>query len=98
MKQALIAILLNFTSVSLFSQIPLTIEGRDFNDTETGISNGYSVPRSQPTALIFRNNSLTSVNAAGYMLQAGDEVPGYFNNNLDGAVISGNKFTWNGTR
>lgn len=97
MKHALIAILLTFNSVFLFSQIVLAIEGTEIIDTETGISNGYSIPRSQPTALTFRNNSLTSVNAAGYMLQAGDETPGYFNNNLDGAKITGNRFLWNGT-
>ena len=31
------------------------------------------------------------------MLQAGDENPSGSNNNLDGEIISGNKFTWNGT-
>jgi hypothetical protein len=31
------------------------------------------------------------------MLQAGDESPGSNNNNLDGAVLTGNTFTWNGT-
>ena len=30
------------------------------------------------------------------MLQAGDEQPGGSNNNLDGEVISGNRFIWNG--
>ncbi|HUV01536.1 MAG TPA: hypothetical protein VMW32_11280 [Bacteroidales bacterium] len=31
------------------------------------------------------------------MVQAGDEAPLSTNNNLDGAIITGNKFTWNGT-
>jgi hypothetical protein len=31
------------------------------------------------------------------MLQAGDEGIGNTNNNLDGEVITGNKFIWNGT-
>ncbi len=31
------------------------------------------------------------------MLQAGDEDPAPTNNNLDGEIITGNKFTWNGT-
>ncbi len=48
MKHALIAILLTFNSVFLFSQIVLTIEGTEVIDTETGISNGYNIPRSQP--------------------------------------------------
>ena len=47
--------------------------------------------------LTFRNNSITSVNASGYMLQAGDETPGLNNNNLDGEIITGNRFIWNGT-
>ena len=97
MKHTLIAILLIYNSIFLFSQVPLIIEGREIIDTETGVSNGYNIPRSQPTALTFRNNSLVSVNATGYMLQAGDEVPGSFNNNLRGAVITGNEFIWNGT-
>ena len=39
---------------------------------------------------------MTSVNASGYMLCAGDEIPSSNNNNLDGAIITGNKFIWNG--
>ncbi|MBK7712067.1 MAG: hypothetical protein IPJ37_14700 [Bacteroidales bacterium] len=31
------------------------------------------------------------------MLQAGDEDPAVTNNHLDGEVITGNKFVWNGT-
>jgi hypothetical protein len=31
------------------------------------------------------------------MIQAGDEIPGSNNRNLDGEVITGNKFIWNGT-
>jgi hypothetical protein len=31
------------------------------------------------------------------MLQAGDEVAASTNNNLDGEIITGNRFTWNGT-
>ena len=97
MKNALILILLSFSTVTLFSQVPLIIEGQEIVDTETGVSNGYNIPRNQVTALTFRNNSLTSVNSVGYILQAGDEKPGLNNNHLDGAVITGNKFTWNGT-
>ncbi|MCJ7820011.1 MAG: hypothetical protein MUP53_02315, partial [Bacteroidales bacterium] len=81
----------------MFSQIHLTIEGEVFIDTETGVSDGISIPRNQPTIFTFRNNSVTSVNSLGYMLQAGDEAPGLLNNNLDGATITGNKFVWNGT-
>jgi hypothetical protein len=78
-------------------QVVLTIEGQEIIDNETGVSYGYNIPRSQVTNLTFRNNTLISVNSAGYILQAGDEVPGLNNNHLDGAVITGNRFTWNGT-
>ena len=97
MKNALILILLSCSTVTLFSQVPLIIEGQEIVDTETGISNGYNIPRNQVTALTFRNNTMTSVNSAGYILQAGDETPGLNNNHLDGAVITGNMLTWNGT-
>jgi len=97
MKHTLTAILLAFHSVALFPQVILTIEGEVINDTETGISNGYNIPRSQVTTLTFRNNTMTSVNSRGYILQAGDEAPGLNNNHLNGAVITGNRFTWNGT-
>jgi hypothetical protein len=97
MKHALIFFLLSFNSVLLFSQVVLTIEGTEVNDTETGSWAGVVIPNSQPTKLTFRNNSITSVNAAGYMLCAGDEVPGLNNNHLDGAIITGNKLNWNGT-
>ncbi len=97
MKYTLTIILFLAHSVILFPQTILVIEGQEIVDTETGISNGYNIPRNQVTALTFRNNSLTSVNSAGYMLQAGDERPGLNNNHLDGAIITGNRFTWNGT-
>lgn len=97
MKHTLIAILLLINSLILYPQVILTIEGKEIIDTETGVSNGYSIPRSYITKLTFRNNNLTSVNSAGYILQAGDETPGLNNNHLDGAVITGNRFIWNGT-
>ena len=97
MKHTLIVILLLMLAPGLFSQVDLVIEGEEIIDTETGISTGYSIPRAQVTNLIFRNNSLISVNSAGYMLQAGDEIAGLNINHLKGAVITGNRFTWNGT-
>lgn len=93
----LFLVLLIIVQVSWMSgQIVLTIEGQEFNDVITGVSNGISIARSQPTTFTFKNNSVTSVNAQGYMLQAGDEQPGATNRNLDGEVITGNRFTWNG--
>lgn len=97
MRITLTIILYLFSAALLLPQTTLVIEGQEIIDTETGVSNGYNVPRSQVTALTFRNNSLISVNSAGYMLQAGDETPGLNNNHLDGAVITGNRFAWNGT-
>lgn len=97
MKLTLTALLYLCSSAILFSQTVLVIEGQEIIDTEAGVSNGYNIPRNQITALTFRNNSLTSVNSAGYILQAGDERPGLNNNHLDGAIITGNRFIWNGT-
>jgi len=97
MKHPLIIILFLIQSVILLPQTILVIEGQEIVDTETGISNGYNIPRNLVTTLTFRNNALLSVNSVGYILQAGDERPGLNNNHLDGAIITGNRFTWNGT-
>ncbi len=96
MKQALFTIFFFVNSLLLYPQINLVIEGKEIICTETGAYSGYVVPRDQPTFLTFRNNILNFSNASGYMLQAGDETPGVSNNNLDGEVITGNKFIWNG--
>jgi uncharacterized repeat protein (TIGR02059 family) len=91
-----LSVLLLLIPVLSSAQTVLTIEGKTYtNSDETWI--GVNIPRSTPTTLIFRNNTITSSNLYGYMLQAGDEVAGVNNNNLDGAVITGNKFTWTGS-
>lgn len=72
------------------------IEGQAYVNSASSW-NGVTITRSTAIALIFRNNSITSVNTQGYLLQAGDESPGSTNNHLDGEIISGNKFIWNGT-
>jgi len=91
-------LLLFFTVYSclLYGQIILTREGIVINNTETGTWIGDNIPRSKPTIFTYRNNSITSVNTQGYMLQAGDEGPTPSNNNLDGQVVTGNNFIWNG--
>jgi hypothetical protein len=94
MKYTLTVILLLATAM-LTAQINLAIEGQTYSNADDTWY-GVNISRSQPTTLIFRNNSITSVNRYGYLLSAGDEVPGAYNNNLDGAVISGNVLTWNG--
>jgi hypothetical protein len=96
MKKLLLLLLLFAISSSLFSQTLLTIEGTTVNNTDDTWL-GVNIPRSVPTTFTYRNNSITSINTYGYMLQAGDENIGSTNNMLDGEVITGNKFTWNGT-
>jgi hypothetical protein len=95
MKRIFIILFFAITSSS-FAQTVLTIEGTTVNNTDDTWL-GVNIPRSTPTTFTYRNNSITSVNAHGYMLQAGDESIGSTNNMLDGEVITGNKFTWNGT-
>jgi hypothetical protein len=77
--------------------IILTIEGTTTVNTTSGEWAGVNISRNFPTIFTYRNNYISSVNSAGYMLQAGDEAPLPTNNNLDGKVITGNKFVWNGT-
>ena len=84
-------------NTALFAQTILTIEGTSVNNTESGTWAGVNIPRSNPTTFTYRNNSITSINSNGYLLQAGDEIQNSQSNNLDGMIISGNKFTWNGT-
>jgi len=95
MKYTFTAIFLLATAM-LSGQTVLTIEGKTYTNQEDTWY-GVNIARSKPTTLTFRNNAITSVNRYGYLLSAGDEVPAVYNNNLDGAVISGNMLTWNGT-
>lgn len=97
MRYVIILFLVLINSSSLLAQTPLTVDGTVVNSNVQANWDGFNIPRNQPTVLTFRNNSITSVNATGYMLQAGDENPGGSNNNLDNAVITGNSFIWNGT-
>jgi hypothetical protein len=97
MKRVLLLILIASNFALIFGQTNLTNEGTTVNNTITGEWEGVNIPRSVPTLFTYRNNSVTSVNSSGYMLQAGDEAPMSNNNNLDGEVITGNKFNWAGT-
>jgi uncharacterized repeat protein (TIGR02059 family) len=78
------------------AQSVLNISGQTYSNSNTDWG-GVNIPRSVKTNLTFRNNSITSSNSTGYMLQAGDENVIYTNNNLDGAVVTGNQFKWIGT-
>lgn len=82
--------------MAINAQTVLTIEGQSYSNSEDTWM-GVNIPRTTRTTLTFRNNSFTSVNRYGYMLLAGDEVVAASNNNLDGAIISGNKFVWSGS-
>jgi hypothetical protein len=96
MKKIILISYLVISTVLLSGQITLVKEGDVVTNSSTGNWAGVNIPRSEQTKLTYRNNSITSVNTEGYMLQAGDEAPGPNNNHLDGEVITGNKFVWNG--
>jgi hypothetical protein len=97
MKQKILFFFLIMNSAFIFSQIKLTIEGTVTNNSVSGTWQGVNIQRASPTSFTFRNNSIISANTAGYMLQAGDESIASTNNHLDGEVITGNMFVWNGT-
>jgi len=91
-----LSVLFLITTIASSAQTTLLIEGESYtNSDETWL--GVNIPRSTSTIFTFKNNSISSINLYGYMLQAGDEVAANNNNNLDGASITGNKFTWTGT-
>ena len=96
MKRIMIFLCFVLKLSPLTSQISLIIEGTSVNNTETGTWGGVYIERSVPTAFIYRNNSITSINVVSYMLQAGDDELQNTKNNLDGEIITGNKLTWNG--
>ena len=97
MKKGIAFLLLIILSFHSKGQTNLIREGIVINSTETGTWLGDNIPRAVPTLLTYKNNSITSVNSVGYLLCAGDETPSITNNNLDNAVISGNRFEWKGT-
>jgi uncharacterized repeat protein (TIGR02059 family) len=97
MRKILAVLFLGLNVCFLSAQEIYRNEGAAINNTTTGNWEGVNIPRSVRTTVSFLNNSITSINASGYLLQAGDEGPMGTNNNLDGAVITGNKLTWNGT-
>jgi Bacterial Ig domain/Secretion system C-terminal sorting domain/Putative flagellar system-associated repeat len=93
MRKCLIILFLFISSV-LSSQTVLRIVGQTYINAEKNW-NGVVISDLVPTSLTFSNNSVTSINTNGYMLFAGQESPSSTQNNLDGAVITGNRFTWN---
>jgi hypothetical protein len=97
MKNIIFPLIIAVNSSVLFGQVTLTIEGSVVKNTETGAWSGVNIQRNVPTSFTYRNNHVTSENLSGYLLQAGDEGVASTNNNLDGEIITGNKFVWNGT-
>jgi hypothetical protein len=92
----LFLIILSLATIITNAQTDLIITGKTYTNSDD-TWNGVEIPRSQPVRLQFRNNSITSGNNLGYMLLAGDEGPTENDNNLKGAVITGNQLVWNGT-
>ena len=97
MKRILILLYLAVNSTFSIAQTVLTVNGQSFISSISGSYTGYAVPKSTQTTFTFTNNLFNTVNASGYQLLAGDEVVSGSNNHLDGAVITGNRFLWNGT-
>jgi hypothetical protein len=97
MKKTLLLLALFIGYLSSQAQTVLTIENQNIVNTDPNWQ-GYNVPHDVKTTLTFRNNAITSVNTSMYLLQAGDDYPATTINNLDGAVITGNKLTWNGVQ
>ena len=97
MRQTFILIIFILNACLLSAQVTITREGTTINNTTSGFWEGLNISRSVPAKVSVLNNSITSVNASGYLLQAGDEAPLSTNNNIDGAVLTGNRLTWNGT-
>lgn len=88
--------LLLYVWIAAGAQTNLTISGQTYTNSSDTWS-GVNIPRSSPTRLVFKNNTISSTNRFGYLLQAGDEAPAATNNNLDDAVITGNRLNWSGS-
>ena len=95
-KQLLTIVFCAIYSCQLIGQVTFLREGVTIKNTETGTWYGDNIQRNLPTIATYRNNSVTSVNTNGYIVQAGDDGPSSLNNNLDGEVVTGNKLIWNG--
>jgi hypothetical protein len=98
MKRTIPLVAASIIILLISAQIKLAVEGTLTINKVEGDWEGINIARSAPTMFIFRNNSIISSNASGYMLHAGDEQAGTENHNLDGQIITGNKFLWNGKR
>jgi uncharacterized repeat protein (TIGR02059 family) len=82
-------------SLAAYGQNDLIISGKTYSNSDDSWQ-GVNIARDTKINLVFSNNTITSSNRYGYMLQAGDESPAPSNNNLDNAIITGNSFYWTG--
>jgi hypothetical protein len=96
-QKNLIFLGLSISSCILLGEKNLTLQGTTTNLKTSSNDNGVNISRRVPTKFRFLNNYISSVSNSGYLLQAGDERPGFNNHNLDGEIVSGNYFTWAGT-
>ncbi len=87
---------ISLAGILVNAQTVQVIEGKTYTNNDDKWY-GVNISRLAPSVLTFKNNSITSVNRYGYMLCAGDEIPSIYNNNLDAAVITGNRIKWNGS-
>ncbi len=78
------------------AQTVVNISGQSYINSDNDWI-GVNIQRSVKTALTFKNNYISSRNTLGYLLQIGDEEVMYTNNNLDNALVSGNRLVWDGT-
>ncbi len=95
-KKKFLLFCFSLQAISLFAQQPLIIEQTLVNNTIPGYWSGVVIQKNAPKALVYKSNYIASINSSGYMLQAGDEMDGLTKNFLDGALIKGNKLTWDG--
>ena len=96
MKKILI-ILFFIIACNVYGQLPQDIiENTVSVNTDENYSSIWMV-HTTPYEVIFRNNLLTFQASSKYILQVGrDAWNTSYNNNMDGAVVSGNKFVWTG--
>lgn len=87
MKKILLILIVGLCVTIVNAQTILTINGID---TTLTTDQGYNVPRTTPTTLTFTNNRLLPTISGGFTLQIGSDNSGSYDNNLDGAVVSGN--------
>ena len=99
MKRLLTLCIFILSSIVSYSQITYTIENTvtvNTNCSGSDFSPVIQFPRDVPTLGTFKNNSITYCPPAAYLVMLGDDGPGPNDNNLDGAIVTGNKIIHTG--